>query len=56
MIASSIGICNNKSEIVQAILISTLSFYIAQKNSIGMIKKQLDNSNYENNIKLKLGK
>lgn len=52
MIASSIGICNNKSEIVQAILISTLSFYIAQKNSIGMIKKQLDNSNYENNIKL----
>lgn len=51
MIASSIGICNNKSEIVQAILISTLSFYIAQKNSIGMIKKQLDNSNYENNIK-----
>ena len=52
MIASSIGICNNKSEIVQAILISTLSFYIAQKNSMGMIKKQLDNSNYENNIKL----
>ena len=52
MIASSIGICNNKSEIVQAILISTLSFYLAQKNSIGMIKKQLDNSNYENNIKL----
>ena len=52
MIASSIGICNNKSEIVQAILISTLSFYISQKNSIGMIKKQLDNSNYENNIKL----
>ena len=52
MIASGIGICNNKSEIVQSVLISTLAFYIAQKNSIGLMKKQFDNSEYENNIKL----
>lgn len=52
IIASSIGICNNKSEIVQSLLISTLAFYIAQENSIGLMKKQFDDSDYENNIKL----
>lgn len=34
MIAVSIGVCKNKSEIVQAILITTIAFYIGQKKAL----------------------
>lgn len=40
MIASSIGVCNNKCEIIQAILISTMAFYIAQKNTLKLIQDE----------------
>lgn len=50
MIASSIGVCNNKCEIIQAILISTMAFYIAQENTLKLIK---DKSFYcKNNMEL----
>lgn len=50
MIASSIGVCNNKCEIIQAILISTMAFYIAQENTLKLIQ---DKSFYcKNNIEL----
>lgn len=34
MIAVSIGVCKNKSEIVQAILIATIAFYIGEKRAL----------------------
>ena len=34
MIAVSIGVCKNKSEIVQAILIATIAFYIGEKRTL----------------------
>lgn len=34
MMAVSIGVCKNKSEIVQAILITTIAFYIGQKKAL----------------------
>lgn len=40
MLASSIGVCNNKCEIIQAILISTMAFYIAQENALKLIQDE----------------
>lgn len=34
MIAVSLGVCKNKSEIVQAILIATIAFYIGEKRAL----------------------
>lgn len=34
MIASSIGVCKNKSEIVQSILIGTIAFYVGEKRTL----------------------
>lgn len=38
MIAVSIGVCKNKSEIVQAILIATIAFYIGEQRAINNLK------------------
>lgn len=43
ILASSIGICNNKSEIIKSVLISTLAFYIAQEISIDEFKYHFEN-------------
>lgn len=43
ILASSIGICNNKSEIIKSVLISTLAFYIAQEISIDEFKYRFEN-------------
>lgn len=50
MIASSIGICNNKSEIVQSILISTIAFYMAEKNTLKLIEDKSFYNNYRDSI------
>ena len=34
VIASSIGVCKNKSEIVQSILIGTIAFYVGEKRAL----------------------
>lgn len=52
VLASSIGICNNKSEIIQSVLISTLSFYIAQEASIELFKYQFEDDIDKNDINL----
>ena len=52
VLASSIGICNNKSEIIQSVLISTLSFYIAQEDSIELFKYQFEDDIDKNDINL----
>ena len=45
MIAVSIGVCKNKSEIIQAILISTIAFYIGEKRALNYLvnSKIIDN-------------
>ena len=52
MIAVSIGVCKNKSEIVQAILISTIAFYIGEKRALNNFvnNKFMDNKDIEDNI------
>ena len=45
MISVSIGVCKNKSEIVQAILIATIAFYIAEKRALDYFVSR----NVENN-------
>ena len=49
MIAASIGVCKNKSEIVQAILIATIAFYIAEKRALKnfVSSKNTDSKNIE---------
>ena len=49
MIAVSIGVCKNKSEIVQAILITTIAFYIAEKRALKnfVSSKNTDSKNIE---------
>lgn len=37
MIAVSIGVCKNKSEIIQAILIATIAFYIGEKRALNYL-------------------
>lgn len=45
MIAVSIGVCKNKSEIIQAILIATIAFYIGEKRALNYLvnSKIIDN-------------
>ena len=45
MIAVSIGLCKNKSEIIQAILIATIAFYIGEKRALNYLvnSKIIDN-------------
>lgn len=52
MIAVSIGICKNKSEIVQAILIATIAFYIGEKRTLNYFvnNKIIDNKEIENHL------
>lgn len=52
MIAVSIGVCKNKSEIVQAILIATIAFYIGEKRALNYFvnNKVMDNKDIEANI------
>lgn len=52
MIAVSIGVCKNKSEIVQAILISTIAFYIGEKRVLNNFvnNKFMNNKDIEDNI------
>lgn len=52
MIASCIGVCNNKSEIIQAILISTIAFYMAEKNTLKLIEDESFYNNYRDDIEL----
>ena len=40
MIANSIGVCNNKCEIIQAILISSMAFCIAEENTLKLIQDE----------------
>lgn len=49
MIAVSIGVCKNKSEIIQAILISTIAFYIGEKRALNYLvnSKIIDNKDIE---------
>ena len=49
MIAVSIGVCKNKSEIVQAILIATIAFYIGEKRALKnfVSSKNTDSKNIE---------
>ena len=49
MIAVSIGVCKNKSEIVQAILIATIAFYIGEKRALKnfVSGKNTDSKNIE---------
>ena len=49
MIAISIGVCKNKSEIVQAILIATIAFYIGEKRALKnfVSGKNTDSKNIE---------
>ena len=49
MIAVSIGICKNKSEIIQAILIATIAFYIGEKRALNYFvnSKIIDNKDIE---------
>ena len=52
MIAVSIGVCKNKSEIVQAILIATIAFYIGEKRTLSYFvnNKIIDNKEIENHL------
>ncbi|WP_133013780.1 hydroxyethylthiazole kinase [Clostridium cuniculi] len=52
MIAVSIGVCKNKSEIVQAILIATIAFYIGEKRTLNYFvnNKIIDNKEIENHL------
>lgn len=52
MIAVSIGVCKNKSEIVQAILIATIAFYIGEKRILSYFvnNKIIDNKEIENHL------
>lgn len=52
MIAVSIGVCENKSEIVQAILIGTIAFYIVKKRAFKKLinSKNTDDKNIESYI------
>lgn len=52
MIAVSIGVCKNKSEIVQAILIATIAFYIGEKRTLNYFvdNKIMDNKEIENHL------
>lgn len=52
MIASGIGVCNNKSEIIHAILISTVAFYMAETNTLKLIEDKSFYNNYRDNIEL----
>lgn len=52
MIASSIGVCNNKCEIIQAILVSTMAFYIAQENTLRLIHDESFYGKKEENIEI----
>ena len=49
MIAVSIGVCKNKSEIIQAILIATIAFYIGEKRALNYFvnRKIIDNKDIE---------
>ena len=49
MIAVSIGVCKNKSEIIQAILIATIAFYIGEKRALNYLvnSKIIDNKDIE---------
>lgn len=49
MIAVSIGVCKNKSEIIQAILIATIAFYIGEKRALNYLvnSKIIDNKDME---------
>lgn len=49
MIAVSIGVCKNKSEIIQAILITTIAFYIGEKRALNYLvnSKIIDNKDIE---------
>lgn len=49
MIAVSIGVCKNKSEIIQAILIATIAFYIGEKRALNYLvnRKIIDNKDIE---------
>ena len=38
MLATSIGVCKNKSEIIQAILISTIAFYIGEQRVLDDVR------------------
>lgn len=52
MIAVSIGVCKNKSEIIQAILIATIAFYIGEKRTLSYFvnNKIIDNKEIENHL------
>jgi len=52
MIAVSIGVCKNKSEIVQAILIATIAFYIGEKRTLNYFvnNKIMDKKEIENHL------
>lgn len=52
MIAVSIGVCKNKSEIVQAILIATIAFYIGEKRTLSYFvnNKIIDNKEIQNHL------
>lgn len=52
MIAVSIGVCKNKSEIVQAILIATIAFYIGEKRTLSYFvnNKIIYNKEIENHL------
>lgn len=49
MIAVSIGVCKNKSEIIQAILIATIAFYIGEKRALNYLVNSniIDNKDME---------
>lgn len=52
MIAVSIGVCKNESEIVQAILIATIASYIGEKRTLDYFvnNKIIDNKEIENHL------
>lgn len=52
MIAVSIGVCKNKSEIVQAILIATIAFYIGEKRALNYFVNNDVNDNKDIEINL----